>query len=301
MSTKVYNGFALRGMSTKAALAILGAQRAAIQELVNLKHRKLLVERMTTYADTYTLARHLADKMPDKWDGKDTSSVWYSCVDELQAEQAKCRGTQLREPLIDCDVEVVLYMTTGGMVFGHLQEERVGVYDHLLSVEGIVDFGYWNSTDRPDDISAREWNRRGKVWHTAFDDKAGVPRFSMRWQPEYELPRELVYLLPSLEDRARARALATVQNEILQKEWPLDRRNEFHIAMRLLRHIEKAMEDPESDIFKQVAMHAADYGKLLVPDLEKHLLTKLSELPGLPPAKDAAAAEPAQSEPASNN
>ena len=283
MSTKVYNGFALRGKSTKAAMAILGAQRAAIQELVNLKHRKILVERLVTYADTYTLARHLADPMPDKWDGKDTYSIWYTCVDELQAEQAKCRGGQLREPLIDCDVEVVLYMAPGGMVFGHLQEERVGVQEHLLSVEGIVEFGYWNSTDRPDEISAREWNRRGKIWHNAFDDKAGVPRFSMRWQPEYELPRDLVYLLPSLEERAQARALATVQNRVLQQEWPQERRNEFHIAMRLLRHIEKAMEDPESDIFKEVAEQAAGYSKLLVPDLEKHWLTRLAELPGLPP------------------
>lgn len=39
---------------------------------------------------------------------------------------------------------------------------------------GIKDYEYWNNTDKPDEISDREWNRRGRDWDKALPG-LGVP------------------------------------------------------------------------------------------------------------------------------
>lgn len=36
----------------------------------------------------------------------------------------------------------------------------------VLSYGKVVDYSYWNNTDRPDEISLREWGRRQKKWAT---------------------------------------------------------------------------------------------------------------------------------------
>jgi hypothetical protein len=45
-----------------------------------------------------------------------------------------------------------------------------GVYDVIQTTPGLREYGYWNNTDKPPKISAREWNRRRKVWDTIWPD-----------------------------------------------------------------------------------------------------------------------------------
>lgn len=291
MSTKIYTGFALPGLSTKAALAVLGAARTDIQVLVDKKNQVLLVERLVQYVDGYTLARHLREPMPPAHVERSNGMPWFACTDQLVKEQEKCRGGRTREPLIDCDVELSLFMLPkSGRVLGLVQEECVGALEHLRSLPGIVEFDYWNNTDRPAEISAREWSQRARLWDQVFRDPA-VVRFSMRWQPELALASDLKNAFPPLQARARRCAIDAVQAEQLEKHWPPAERDSFAGAMRVLRRVELALADPDSELSQEVAQHAARHLPLLVPDLWEHLFTKLADLPGLPALHVAASAE----------
>jgi len=286
MSTKIYTGFALPSLTTKQAMNLLGSLRPAIQALVDQKHRKLLAERIVEYVDGYVLARHLKEALAPAVVEREGKMAYFECIQRLQEEQEKCRGGFRREPLVDCDVELGLYMLPkSGKIIGIAYEERVGALEHLLTVPSIVEFAYFNNTDRPEELSAREWSRRARVWTRVLRD-AESARFSMRWQPDPILPRDMKPFIPSLEERAKRAAANYVTNAQLQKDWPVEQRNDFSGAMRVLREVELALKDPANELSKEVATLAEKFTSLLVPDLSEHLLTKLGELPGvstLPP------------------
>jgi hypothetical protein len=53
-----------------------------------------------------------------------------------------------------------------GMPFGVKRKDSMwgDVFSFLRRDPRVVDFAYWNNTDRPRNISAREWEARGRVW-----------------------------------------------------------------------------------------------------------------------------------------
>jgi hypothetical protein len=286
MSTKIYSGFALPSLTTKQALGLLGSLRPAVQALVDQKHRKLLAERIVEYVDGYVLARHLKEVLAPAVAEREGKMAYFECTHRLQEEQEKCRGGFRREPLVDCDVELGLYMLPkSGKIVGIAHEEQVGALEHLLTVPGITEFAYFNNTDRPDELSAREWSRRARIWTRVLRDSESA-HFSMRWQPEPILPRDMQPYIPSLDERAKRAAANYVTHAQLQKDWPAEQRSDFSGAMRVLRKVELALKDPASELSKEAASLAAKFTTLLVPDLSEHLMTRLGELPGvatLPP------------------
>lgn len=281
MSTKIYTGFALPSLTTKSAMSVLGSLRPAIQALVDQKHRKLLAERVVEYVDGYVLARYLKEVLAPAVAERAEKMAYFECTKRLQEEQEKCRGGARREPLIDCDVELGLYMLPkSGKIVGIAYEERVGALEHLLTVPGIAEFTYFNNTDRPDELSAREWSRRARIWKQVLRDDQSA-RFSMRWQPEHLLPREMGPFLPSLEDRARRAASNYVTNEQLEEHWPVEQRDNFSGAMRVLSKVERELKDPASALSTKVDTLTAQFTSLLVPNLSEHLMTPLGNLPGM--------------------
>lgn len=44
--------------------------------------------------------------------------------------------------------------------------------------EEVEDFSYWNNTDKPDDVSKRQWNQRRKAWDVTLTYTASVGRLS---------------------------------------------------------------------------------------------------------------------------
>ncbi len=46
-------------------------------------------------------------------------------------------------------------------------KEKVDIY--FKNMDGISSFEYWNNTDKPDEISQREWNKREKIWDSILE------------------------------------------------------------------------------------------------------------------------------------
>lgn len=42
---------------------------------------------------------------------------------------------------------------------------------HIKRPKGVVDYSFWNNTDRPKNVSERVWKSRGKVWDRLANDE----------------------------------------------------------------------------------------------------------------------------------
>ncbi len=69
--------------------------------------------------------------------------------------------------------------------------------------KSLQDFKYFNNTDKPKNVSSRDWNRRARVWREVVDE----PKWSDRFVVEIVAYGRFDYIDPWLE-MARADAKA---------------------------------------------------------------------------------------------
>lgn len=263
---------------------MLGRARSAIQALVDAKQAQLVACQIAEKVDAYCLLRNEGLPLEPEWAEIESSTVWWAVVDPLHAEQRKCRGSMERSPIIDCDVELTVYMDpVSGVLLGYPQEERVGAYDHLLTLAGVREFGYWNNTDQPEGVSDEEWERRAKLWNQVLDEP-DIARLSLRWEPRFEEREAVLAALPTLEQRVARKAKNRVLHQQIQahyKAHPEDaRRASLAGVSRVIRLTEQAMASEGSDLHQQLVAAQAEIAPLLVAELGKHMFSSFKELPG---------------------
>jgi hypothetical protein len=72
---------------------------------------------------------------------------------------------------VNFNAEVFLYPVRSGnrrYVLGSYFMGNGVLTEWFLNLPFIEEFGYWNNTDRPDEVTEREWSHRSKLWHEAF-------------------------------------------------------------------------------------------------------------------------------------
>ncbi len=80
-------------------------------------------------------------------------------------------------------------------------------FAEIYKIDGMEDFRYWNNVDEPEDMTRREWNRRGHVWDTQYEDRDSIIKmvyhildpytpnmdlnslFDPRWASEHDMKR----------------------------------------------------------------------------------------------------------------
>lgn len=77
----------------------------------------------------------------------------------------------------DVDVSIVIYINKSRHYIG-LYCDSVsmlrGCLDFVKDLDFVEDYHYQNSGDRPDNVSARDWSNRKKVWSSFMDDQGFI-------------------------------------------------------------------------------------------------------------------------------
>lgn len=83
-------------------------------------------------------------------------------VREVLKRAAKASKDPVRDVVfgIDCSLNVWLHR---GKAYIIPYGER-WIYDDFKLPKGVEEYGYWNNTDEPDNVTRRQWQARGKTW-----------------------------------------------------------------------------------------------------------------------------------------
>lgn len=82
---------------------------------------------------------------------------WKNEKEDFFKDNLNCK-VQIFEPLEDGRVL--------GYVFTNNKQEY---YENLLKLPFIKEFGYWNNTDKPEELTDDEWKDRYQAWNTVLD------------------------------------------------------------------------------------------------------------------------------------
>lgn len=170
-------------------------------------------------------------------------------------------ATRERDPVVDWTFEVSV-APHGDAWLGIPFYEKEELYAVLRCQPWWADFGYWNNTDRPDDLTDGDWDHRESVWNAVIP--TGVPSHTMFgycfisyadtcWQPSMQ---EFMCNIPALSER-----LGVIERELCLKAWcearsaPVDSRGGTTGVVGVLMDFAKAWELQSHEVIELRSRH----------------------------------------------
>lgn len=156
MSTKIYNG--LRLIDSGADLFTVIPQVAkVIRKELGKAAQALVGEELARAADDKKLREET----------KPTDNLWFEVEERWRKRQAAWGPHhRLNDPL---RFSIVFGRSDQGNILVNWYGEHQG-YEKALKKTGLFeDYGYWNNTDEPEDMTYEEWQARGKEWDSLMD------------------------------------------------------------------------------------------------------------------------------------
>lgn len=111
-------------------------------------------------------------------------AVYLRLIDAVQ--EAKRRNLDCA---LDFELTLALY-PLGNSTLAHYTNGNRTVHGWFDDLPFVKEYGYWNNTDRPDEISSREWARRRRAWDKAWPEygRADHRRLTLKLLDMYDIP-----------------------------------------------------------------------------------------------------------------
>jgi hypothetical protein len=178
MSTKIYNGWIVRGTDIVKLLTKLRKFGDEVKKIA----AKALEERTAwTIAHKIDSFRMLGEKLShdkdDSWMPLDVP-IWRFVSNSVREDAIK-EYTRTERVGFDISCSVVAIPTkwrgTDVTLLMLFDNTPGAIYTEAFKkIVGATDFSYWNNTDPPEDIADAAWDERGKLWNKALPG-VGIP------------------------------------------------------------------------------------------------------------------------------
>ena len=208
MSTKIYNGYAHPDPDLAAVFRGFHAKRAHVAELgrgiIARTYAKLGVEKI----DAAVLR------------GEACESPLAGIMSEVFDRQAEVRAKGRRDPDVDLETTVVLIPSpTRTLVMIWTEHEEI-----LKTLrEDLIPFGWWDNTEKPENVSESAWNERERAWAAALAEdplsRPGACGLTVEFLPDTEVPRVdlMMQNLPSIESRVRRALIPEICQSLINE------------------------------------------------------------------------------------
>jgi hypothetical protein len=156
MSTKIFNGFKIDQPDLQSILDVVRAFRPWVAD-----------QQLEAYEQFCAVINKARDRE------KGHPEYYADCFWPWHDARNAVKKTGFRHTLVDTDFEIII-LPYKGAFYGISFVERNAWHREWLKQPGVSEFGYWNNTDQPDEISDEEWEARGKIWDEILPG-AGIP------------------------------------------------------------------------------------------------------------------------------
>jgi len=179
MSTKIYDGFKLsrRVNSLDKAFYMMQDLRKEARYVSEVETARMLAMHACCIYDDHTVFGTPVGKSP--------LQAARDAIDNDLEDAAKIR----RKSYYDLEFGVALGVTNDKTVIGILYSTNPEMRKLLLNHPDVMDYGYWDDSDEPDNVTSKDWAKRRGHWNEVLRD--GIPAqemFNITFHPEYVLP-----------------------------------------------------------------------------------------------------------------
>jgi hypothetical protein len=157
MSTKIYNAYEAEFSSIEDMHQKMNSIRPKIKEVLKLRAEHRVIEDWIQYVDDATMK------------GEPIKKYFWDICNEARVKFKEIKTNDKRNINYDFYFEAVVMPYKGKQYIKIFCE---GTYFSLCNLfeEFAKDFYYQNSTDKPKEISQKEWDHRSEVWDAIFSN-----------------------------------------------------------------------------------------------------------------------------------
>lgn len=208
MSVKIHHGWKIQTPDLSSLILFFEGFRARAWDVFRSHHARAVAARAALRFDCARLGLTLSSLRNDMSDPALTeASPIHGAIEEIAEAYRRVKAEPCRDPQNDWECEADLYPGCDTSLL-LLHAEQSFYAEILGNTRGVEHYPYWDNTDRPEDVSEREWKRRGEEWKEAIGPGA-PPRRRLRFELiGRRLPRPdteaVLRAIPSPEDRLSA-------------------------------------------------------------------------------------------------
>lgn len=159
MSTKIYYGFQIDTTDLHQVLALVKEFRKKHWEKDAKEHKIWFVSSVVS-------------ALEDPSQKTENGFTGYTQAEFLWMDhQRDIKKTGMRNRAVDTDFQIVLFPQDSRFI-GIAYTEHSSWFHKFLRMPGVSEYGYWNNTDPPDNVSDEEWDERRLVWDKVLDGPA---------------------------------------------------------------------------------------------------------------------------------
>ena len=160
MSTKIYDGFRFQAKNLDEVLSMLNQfSKKAEEEVKTIAKYNILDKAVNMLDDAFLNISSMVE------DSDKTRPFLSLAKSKIRDEMGETKEHDFCAHDLSLDIAVLMYKRNYlGIPFAQIHEVK-----NLVTKESWnEEYGYWDNTDKPDDMDNRSWNRRKKVWNEAF-------------------------------------------------------------------------------------------------------------------------------------
>jgi len=155
MSIKIYEGFRMTGSLLENYRKLEG-MRPWFQKASYNRYVRFIAIRATEKLDHSVRSGEELAKAP----------IWLA-IEEFKNRQKDIKDTHHRDPAVDFEARVSLYPIANRSTLGIFWCDWFEWRHHFQTQPFIQEYGYWDNTDKPDNLSDNDWACREADWTRA--------------------------------------------------------------------------------------------------------------------------------------
>lgn len=165
MSTKIYNGLRI-DLPAADLFAFTAELRALCAPIRDRREAELTAAHAAEVVDlAWAVEAGLAPDHATATLAEITAVPVVHAFRAIAERRRQIRATGLRDPGVDTGLDVsFLRDPDTGTILAIPYTEVRAYLDALRTHPAVTPYGYWNNTDRPDDVTAAHWEARRAAW-----------------------------------------------------------------------------------------------------------------------------------------
>lgn len=162
MSTKIFNAYRIHGVRNFDSLNnFLEELSGKVDQILFEEFNKIISREMVLTFDRKIVQ---PDKKTEHDDGLAKWGYLSHFIDYAEQKKSEASKSMMRNPFYDFDVHIPFFFYSD-FVYCIIFSEQRRIHEMFKDIPTVEDYSYFNNTDKPDDVSEKDWDERALVWN----------------------------------------------------------------------------------------------------------------------------------------
>jgi len=166
MSTKIYDGLRVATPEGKGMLRFRKEVFDTAEPLLREGYDRMVAMKSVDMLDRFMVKGEVPEGIDREKPDCSVTGVMTKFLMDKAKEMSK--DLRARDPEHDFTFSLSVYPFDDFTLLFPICEQK-NVIEAIGTIQGIEEYGYWNNTDQPDEVTDEEWKERGKLWEEACD------------------------------------------------------------------------------------------------------------------------------------